>query len=93
MYWRLKLLEKTEAPYEVGVPSGLIPVVELNDTTFQLKVAGKEIGLSPDTPLPSNPPATNTSPGVVGTVTWDASKLYVCIAENTWAVATLTTSW
>ena len=39
----------------------------------------------------SNPPANSTSTGVAGTVAWDSTHIYVCIATNTWkrvAIAT-----
>ena len=32
----------------------------------------------------SNPPANSTSAGVAGTVTWDSTYIYVCVATNTW---------
>lgn len=32
----------------------------------------------------SNPPATASSSGVAGTITWDSSFIYVCVAANTW---------
>jgi hypothetical protein len=36
-------------------------------------------------------PSGSASPGVIGQITWDASFIYVCIAANTWARATLNT--
>lgn len=44
-----------------------------------------------DTLHTSNPPATSTSPGIAGTITWDASNIYVCVATNTWVKSPLTT--
>ena len=32
----------------------------------------------------SNPPATAVAPGVAGTIAWDSSYIYVCVATNTW---------
>ena len=32
----------------------------------------------------SNPPATSSSPGVTGTLTWDSNYIYVAVAPNTW---------
>ena len=32
----------------------------------------------------SNPPATAASNGVAGTIAWDSSYIYVCVATNTW---------
>lgn len=43
-------------------------------------------------PLVVDPPATASSPGVPGTIAWDASFLYVCIATDTW-VRTALESW
>ena len=45
----------------------------------------------PGTGVPSAAPATATSAGAVGTITWDATHLYVCIAANTWVRASLAT--
>jgi len=39
---------------------------------------------------PTAPPATSTSAGVAGTITWDANWLYVCIATNSWKRIALT---
>lgn len=39
----------------------------------------------------SAPPASASATGVAGTITWDASYIYVCVAEDTWkrvAIAT-----
>ena len=39
----------------------------------------------------STTPASASESGVTGTVTWDSSYIYVCIAPNTWkrvAIAT-----
>ena len=45
----------------------------------------------PGTGVPSTPPATAASAGKVGTVTWDATHLYVCIADSTWVRCSLAT--
>lgn len=37
----------------------------------------------------SNAPATATSTGVAGQITWDATHIYVCIATNSWIRTTL----
>lgn len=36
-------------------------------------------------------PASATAPGVTGTVIWDASFIYVCVATDTWTRAALST--
>jgi sensor domain CHASE-containing protein len=41
--------------------------------------------------VPTDPPATAASTGVAGTMTWDSSYIYVCVATDTWkrvAIAT-----
>jgi len=43
------------------------------------------------TTFASNVPTTITSPGITGQIAIDSSKIYVCIATNTWRAATLTT--
>ena len=40
----------------------------------------------------ATPPATSTSTGVAGTLAYDSSNVYVCVATNTWKRSTLT-SW
>lgn len=37
------------------------------------------------------PPATATSPGTPGQVSYDSTHFYVCVANNTWVRATLST--
>lgn len=34
--------------------------------------------------ISSNPPATSSSIGTAGTITWDDTYLYMCVADNTW---------
>lgn len=36
-------------------------------------------------------PATATSTGVAGTIAYDATHIYVCVATNTWVRANLAT--
>ena len=38
-----------------------------------------------------DPPASATAPGAVGQVAFDASYLYICVAEDTWVRALLGT--
>lgn len=49
-------------------------------------------------PIPANTlrvatstPATAAAVGVAGTITWDASYVYVCTATNTWKRAAIST--
>lgn len=39
----------------------------------------------------SNPPASTGSTGTAGTITYDASYIYVCVANNSWKRAALST--
>ena len=39
----------------------------------------------------SNPPATATSAGIAGTITYDADWIYVAVANNSWKRASLST--
>jgi len=56
------------------------------------KAFGTILSVVPGTGVPSAPPATAASAGKVGTITWDATHLYVCIAANTW-VRSLLAAW
>ncbi len=40
----------------------------------------------------SSPPANAAATGVTGTITWDATHIYICIATNTW-VRCVTATW
>ena len=40
---------------------------------------------------PSTPPATAADTGTAGTITWDASYIYICIATDTWKRVAITT--
>lgn len=40
----------------------------------------------------ANTPANATATGVAGTIAWDATHVYVCVATNTWVRAT-TATW
>lgn len=39
----------------------------------------------------ANTPATADAVGVAGTIAWDATHIYVCVATNTWVRAELAT--
>lgn len=41
--------------------------------------------------ISNSAPATSSSNGVAGTIRFDSSYVYVCISNNTWKRATLTT--
>lgn len=48
--------------------------------------------MEPGQALVVDPPASSSSPGTPGTIAYDASYLYVCIATDTW-VRTALESW
>ena len=41
--------------------------------------------------VPGGPPAAATDPGLPGEVRYDSSYVYVCVADNTWKRAALST--
>tara|TARA_B100000676_G_scaffold249652_1_gene253821 strand:+ start:8549 stop:9916 length:1368 start_codon:yes stop_codon:yes gene_type:complete len=41
--------------------------------------------------LDSSTPASASAAGVAGTITWDSSYIYICVAENTWKRAAIST--
>lgn len=43
------------------------------------------------TRIASAPPAAADSTGVAGTITWDATHVYICVATDTWVRADLAT--
>lgn len=55
-----------------------------------LAVVGN-VTVTGDTRVSSVPPATSSSVGVSGTITYDANFVYVCTATNTWKRAALST--
>lgn len=44
-----------------------------------------------DVRVPTKTPASASAAGVAGTIAWDASYIYVCIATNTWKRAAIAT--
>lgn len=43
------------------------------------------------TPVSPNFPATSSSPGMPGSLAYDATHVYICIATNTWVRAVTAT--
>jgi len=41
----------------------------------------------------TSPPASNTSNGSAGQVSYDNTSFYVCVANNKWGKVSLTLSW
>lgn len=42
--------------------------------------------------IPTSTPANSTANGTAGTIAWDTSYVYVCVANNTWKRASIS-SW
>ena len=60
----------------------------LSNSVFDLTVAaGRSFAIAG-----SFTPANSSANGVTGTVTWDSSYLYVCVANNTWGRIALSKS-
>ena len=68
------------------------PGFTFNKTTNNVVVANT-LTVSNFRIIASNPPASNTSSGVAGSIAWDSTHLYVCVATNTWARVAITTVW
>lgn len=74
-----------------GVTNTCIVSLEnaLANSVFDLLVAsGRNLILAG----PATVPANSSSNGVKGTISWDASHLYVCVANNTWGRVNLSLS-
>lgn len=66
------------------------PGFTFDSTTNNASVANT-LGVSGFKIIASNPPATSTSPGETGTIAWDSTYIYICIATNTWKRVQITT--
>ena len=56
-----------------------------------LDISAVGLGIVGDVSVSTKTPASAAAAGVAGTITWDSSYLYVCVATNTWkrvAIAT-----
>jgi hypothetical protein len=60
----------------------------LTDTLYLPLTGG---ALTGDLQVPTKTPAAANAAGVTGTITWDASYLYVCINTNTWVRVAIAT--
>jgi hypothetical protein len=94
-------LVETMSATDPAPGSCLFSVKQLNYTTGHEWVCvgapGSQVwtDLSSVTPasstVNSNPPATSSSAGTTGTITWDSNYIYVAVAPNTWKRAALST--
>lgn len=55
-----------------------------NDVSVLISGVIKHTFLATGIVLPTSTPASASAAGVAGTVTWDSSFIYVCVATNTW---------
>lgn len=60
------------------------PPTENKELYEQLEYLYKAVRILATTYPAAGTPATTTSPGVAGQITYDTSYLYICIATNTW---------
>ena len=72
------------SPLYVGVAGG---ANGLNITTSGVSIVGSVFS------IPSNVPATAASAGVAGQIAWDSTRLYLCVAPNTWLRSAVMTTW
>jgi len=69
-----------EAPDITATTSITTPLVTADDVTVSGTIT-----------VASAPPVAANSDGDAGTITWDATHLYVCIADGTWVRAAIAT--
>lgn len=88
--WTFKKDEASETGGNAGSSMQLQPH---DDAGNSLELSGLNFIWSRDGrySVPSVPPASATAAGRVGTITWDANYIYVCVAANTWKRVALTT--
>jgi hypothetical protein len=72
------------SPLYVGVAGG---ANGLNITTGGVSIVGSAFS------IPSNVPASAASAGVAGQIAWDSSRLYLCVAPNTWLRSAVMATW
>jgi hypothetical protein len=72
------------SPLYVGVAGGF---AGLNITTSGVSIVGSVFS------IPSNVPATASSTGIAGQIAWDSTRLYLCVAPNTWLRSAVMTTW
>lgn len=56
-----------------------------------LQLTSTNFTSSVDVQVPTKTPASAAATGVAGTIAWDASYIYVCVATNTWERAAIAT--
>jgi hypothetical protein len=79
---------------KISLPSPTMAYDRDNEAAHRRTVEqalGRILTVVPGTGVPSTPPATAGAAGKKGTITWDATHLYVCIADSTWVRCALAT--
>ena len=66
------------------IQSGGLPAVTLSASDQSATFAGAATIAGTVIHTLSATPATSTATGTVGTISWDASYIYICTAANTW---------
>jgi len=83
----------------IAVSDATVLTRQSNQLAFRPTLDGIGVGTNAAAPLvntdelrvASDPPATATSTGTTGTITWDGAWLYVCTATDTWVRTPLAT--
>jgi hypothetical protein len=69
-------------PLFIGVAGGNGLTINTTDITFNCPLV-----------LQTAVPASATAAGVAGQIAWDSSRLYLCVAPNTWLRSAVMTTW
>ena len=73
--------QESNLAYNVGnVGINTSTPTEKLEVDGSIKITGADSFLN----IPSNPPASNTSIGKKGDITWDSNYFYICIEDNMW---------
>ena len=59
--------------------------------TTKLTVTNTEATFAGDVSVPTKTPASASATGTTGTITWDASYIYICTATDTWKRVAIST--
>lgn len=93
----------SNAPGHAGIISTAADNCYVYGNPLYVGVAGGSVGLNisstgtsvvgPAFTIPSNVPATSSSAGEAGMIAWDSSRLYLCVAHNTWLRSAVMATW
>ena len=86
--WTIKKSDDAESGSDAGSRLVFLPT---SDAGASLPSLQTELSRDGRVSIPSVAPANASAPGRAGTITWDSSYIYVCVATDTWkrvAIAT-----